>query len=359
MMSVSHAAREGVLRRVRPQTRLAVLLSHVRYVVGQVLLLGVLFMIYRAGRFLANGREAEALSNARDIRTLQRLLDLPDESVVQGLALHSTNLIEFANGFYIGAHFPVSIAFLFWVMVRHRDTWPRVRTVIMASTGAALMIHILYPLAPPRFLPQTMPEVSFVDTGTVYGPSAYPPGDTIANQYAAMPSLHVGWSILVAWGVVTILRVRARWLVVVHPVLTTLVVVVTANHYWLDGIIGGGLVAIVVHLTRPEAEVCLRLWTISSTARMRGREPAPAAATGPPVRAALDVRGQWLPDGPAHSALGVQPLGVPREDTGDHDGVVGRSAAGPARLATVPDEAGRIPEQLDGSAAAANLKSVP
>ncbi|WP_018502370.1 phosphatase PAP2 family protein [Parafrankia discariae] len=241
------------------------------FFVGQVLLLGALYLIYRTGRQLAVGREPEALANARDVWSLERLLDLPNESAVQQLALHSTELLELANRFYIGVHFPASITFLLWVMIRHRDYWPRVRTVILASTGAALMIHILYPLAPPRFLPQELPHVTLIDTGAVFGPSPYTAGDTVANQYAAMPSLHVGWSILVAWGVVTILRSRARWLVIAHPVITTVVVVITANHYWLDGMIGGGLVATAVQLTRPEVHARMRLWTITAGQWVWGR----------------------------------------------------------------------------------------
>ncbi|MEX5713866.1 phosphatase PAP2 family protein [Parafrankia sp. FMc6] len=196
-----------------------------------MLLLDLLYMLYRMGRHLAVGRESQALANARDVWNLERLLYLPNESAIQQLALHSTQLLELANRVYTGVHFPASTAFLAWVLVRHRNAWPRVRTVILASTGVALVIHILYPLAPPRFLPQTLPDVTFVDTGTVFGPSAYTAGDTVANQYAAMPSLHVGWSILVAWGVVTILRSRARWLIILHPLITIAVVVITANHY--------------------------------------------------------------------------------------------------------------------------------
>ncbi|CAI7977410.1 conserved membrane hypothetical protein [Frankia sp. Hr75.2] len=250
---------------------------------GQVLLLAALYMIYRMGRQMAVGREPEALANARDVWSLERLLDLPNESAVQQLALHSTELLELANRFYVGVHFPASIAFLLWVMIRHRDYWPRVRTVILVSTGAALMIHILYPLAPPRFLPQELPHVTLVDTGAVFGPSPYTAGDAVANQYAAMPSLHVGWSILVAWGVVSILRSRARWLIIAHPVITTVVVVITANHYWLDGVIGGSLVATAVQLTRLEAHARMRLWTIAAGQRLWGRAgEATASLAGSP-----------------------------------------------------------------------------
>lgn len=233
------------------------------FVLSQIILCASMYLLYDLGRHFAVGRELEALQHARRIWHLERLLDLPDESSVQALALQSTHLLEFANRFYVTVHFPAAILFLLWVMIFQRPAWSRVRTVIVASTGAALLIHIAFPLAPPRFLPRVVPNVSFVDTGAVFGPSPYGPDDTVANQYAAMPSLHIGWAILEAWGVITILRTRARWLAIAHPVVTTLVVVITANHYWIDGIIGGGLVVAAVQLTRPEVQARLRLWAIT------------------------------------------------------------------------------------------------
>jgi len=266
------------------------------FIVGQVLLLASLYSLYNLGRRLAVGREPEALAHARHVWHTERLLDLPNESAVQALALHSTNLLEFANRFYLTVHFPAAITFLLWVLIRHRPSWRRVRTVIMASTGVALLIHIAYPLAPPRFLPRMVPGINLVDTGAVFGPSPYGPDDTVANQYAAMPSLHIGWAILEAWGVITILRARARWLVILHPVITTLVVVITANHYWIDGIIGGTLVGIAVQLTRPEVQMRIRLWAVAwrlPVNRCRPR-PAPWPAAGAPPLAAEPVPDQAL-----------------------------------------------------------------
>ena len=280
-------------------------LTTVGFIAGQVLLLGSLFALYRMGRFLAIGRESEALENARDIWHLERLLDLPNEAAIQQFFLRSTELLELANQFYVGAHFPVTIIFLVWVLVRHRHAWPRVRNVIVISTGIALVVHILYPLAPPRFLPRVLPHVPFVDTGAVFGPSAYSVGDSVANQYAAMPSLHVGWAILVAWGVVMILRAPARWLALAHPILTTVVVVITANHYWLDGMVGGGLVLMAVWLTRPEVAGRIRSWLAASGAWFRGRSPQPATVAG--AAAAVPVP-RSRPDGePAAAADTTHP----------------------------------------------------
>ncbi|SQD98207.1 MULTISPECIES: phosphatase PAP2 family protein [unclassified Parafrankia] len=330
------------------RSRIGRLTSTALSIAGQVLLLDLLYMLYRMGRHLAVGRESQALANARDVWNLERLLYLPNESAIQQLALHSTQLLELANRVYTGVHFPASTAFLAWVLVRHRNAWPRVRTVILASTGVALVIHILYPLAPPRFLPQTLPDVTFVDTGTVFGPSAYTAGDTVANQYAAMPSLHVGWSILVAWGVVTILRSRARWLIILHPLITIAVVVITANHYWLDGLIGGGLVVTAVQLTRPEVHARMRLWRISVREQLRGRahDLDPIAASTPPSTDDLD--GAWRSD-PWTADVGTQQDRSPAASTAAAGAAdAGRAAsdattASAARPALPPARTGKPP----------------
>jgi hypothetical protein len=78
----------------------------------------------------------------------------------------------------------------------------------------------------------------FVDVGKLYGPDVYgAPATSLANQYAAMPSLHVGWAVLVAIGMAMALNTRWRWVFVAHPVITVFVVVSTGHHYWLDGIV--------------------------------------------------------------------------------------------------------------------------
>ncbi|WP_256788851.1 phosphatase PAP2 family protein [Frankia sp. AvcI1] len=317
------ALARGSGRGDRPGRAAAALRNSV-FIVGQVVLLGSLYWLYGLGRHFADGRELVALHHAKRVWHVERLFDLPNESSIQSLALHSSHLLEFANRFYVGVHFPAAIIFLLWVLIFQRPSWRRVRTVIMASTGAALLIHIAYPLAPPRFLPRLVPGVNLVDTGAVFGPTPYGPHDTVANQYAAMPSLHIGWSILEAWGVITILRARARWLAVLHPIITTIVVVITANHYWLDGIIGGGLVVAAVQLTRPEVQARLRLWAIAVRLPVRAL-PAAAMAGAPGTGA------------PVTSAVGPSPVAIGQ----DRPGAAGRPAS-------------KVPRARTGSSAAAD-----
>ena len=102
-------------------------------------------------------------------------------------------------------------------------------------------------MAPPRLLPQ----LGFKDLALDYGQSVYGSlGSGIPGQLLAMPSLHVGWSVLVAWTVVRLGRSRWRWLAVLHPLLMAYVVVVTANHWWLDGVVSCGLLALAIPLAQ-------------------------------------------------------------------------------------------------------------
>ncbi|MFJ7413441.1 phosphatase PAP2 family protein [Streptomyces sp. NPDC098077] len=217
--------------------------------VRELLLVAGLFLAYKFGRRAANGHVDEAFRNAGNVWDLERALHLPGEGVVQGLLLHSRPLIHAANTYYAAVHFPATALFLVWLYWRRPRHYVRSRRVLAALTAAALALHLLFPLAPPRMLP----VAGLVDTGQVYGPTVYgqtPATDTMANQFAAMPSLHVGWAVMVAVGLILATRSRWRPLWLLHPALTLLVVVGTANHYWLDAIVVGAMLALALAVFR-------------------------------------------------------------------------------------------------------------
>ncbi|NKZ08728.1 phosphatase PAP2 family protein [Actinomadura latina] len=217
--------------------------------VRELLLITVLFTFYKLGRLLASGRVAEAFDNAHRVWHLERLLDLPSETGVQHGLLQSQFLVQAANCYYAYVHFPAAIMFLLWIYLRRPVHYRWVRRVMVALTAVALVLHLLVPLAPPRMLPHT----GLIDTAARFGPAVYgpPQADTVANQYAAMPSLHIGWAAVIALGLIVTSRTRWRWLWVLHPAMTIAVVVSTANHYWLDGIVVLVLLAAGVLLLRP------------------------------------------------------------------------------------------------------------
>ena len=241
--------------------------------VREAALVLALFQLYRFARLLTADEEAVARANAADVVALQRALGLPDERVAQEWALRLDGLAQAANAYYLALHFPVVLGLLVWLFTRHRWHYGWVRDVLFALTGSSLVIHLAMPLAPPRMLP------GFVDTGVAHGMSAY--GGAVggtANQIAAMPSLHVAWSAAVALAVVAVLRSRWRWLVLLHPLTTVAVVVVTANHWWLDAGVALVLFALAAVLVGPRSRPAQR--------RRPGAQPASRASSSASARQA-------------------------------------------------------------------------
>ncbi|MEU0499973.1 phosphatase PAP2 family protein [Nocardia sp. NPDC005998] len=203
--------------------------------VGQLALITVLYLAYRVGRMVTADDTVRALGNARSMLSIEDALGLPEETTVQSVFLHRDLLAVGANFYYATAHFTVAIGVLLWLWVFRPEHYRWTRNLMVALTAAALAVHMLMPLAPPRMLP----ECGFVDLAAIHGQSVYgsPESGGLSNQFAAMPSLHVGWALLLAFAVVAATRGSWRWLALAHPVLTTVVVVGTGNHYWLDAII--------------------------------------------------------------------------------------------------------------------------
>jgi hypothetical protein len=227
--------------------------------VRELLLVAGLFLVYKLGRRLATGHTGEAYRNGHEVWDLERALHLPGEGAVQSLLLHGDGLAHLANTYYAVVHFPATAAFLVWLYLRRPAHYVWARRILAAVTAAALVLHLTFPLAPPRMLAAT----GLVDTARVYGPSVYgpPEADPLSNQFAAMPSLHFGWALMVAVGLVVATRARWRWLWLLHPLVTLLVVVGTANHFWLDALAAAallGLALVVLGLPRHTATGAVR-----------------------------------------------------------------------------------------------------
>jgi hypothetical protein len=208
----------------------------------EVALLFSLLTLYRLGRYLGRNNVEEAFEHARDILHLERHLGVLREERIQDLVLDHLPVVKLLNRYYAMVHFPATVAFIALVYIRTPELYRRIRFIFVSVTAVALATQILYPLAPPRMMS------GFVDTIARYGPAIYsrPGVASVANQYAAMPSLHVGWALIVAYGVLQMTTARWRWIGVVHAVITSFAVVATANHYWLDGLIALGMVVVAV-----------------------------------------------------------------------------------------------------------------
>jgi hypothetical protein len=211
---------------------------------AEMALMAALFLGYRQVRYLTKSDVSTAMANASEVVRLERDLGMFTERAVQRVVMHSETLVHLLNRYYVMVHFPATIAFILWAFVRHQAAYRLIRAWFLIVTAAALAIHVAYPLAPPRMLRGH----GFVDTLRIYGPQIYSTDTTksIANQFAAMPSLHFGWALLVAIGVVHVKRHPWSYVVLLHPVITLMAIVATANHYWLDAGVAIVLVAIAV-----------------------------------------------------------------------------------------------------------------
>ncbi|MEX0786462.1 MAG: phosphatase PAP2 family protein [Dehalococcoidia bacterium] len=206
---------------------------------GEVLIVVPAYFAYFLVRGFVEAREADAFHRAVDIIELEQTLGIFWEPGLQQHILRSDWIVNVANWTYIWGHWPVIVFAAIWLFMLHRESYPVYRNAFIISGAIGLIIFTMLPTAPPRF----MDAWGFVDTVTERS-QAYrvlqPPA--FVNQYAAMPSLHFGWNLLVG---IAIVRNGTSPLVkafgVVLPIVMFASIVVTANHYIIDGLAGGTL----------------------------------------------------------------------------------------------------------------------
>jgi hypothetical protein len=300
--------------------------------VRELLLVAVLFLAYKAGRAVAEGHVARAYADALRVWHVERALHLPQEVHVQHMLMFSESLVRVANVYYAWAHFAAMIVFLLWVYLFRPAQYVPLRRVVAAVTGAALVIHLTFPLAPPRLVP----GLHMIDTATVFGPSVYgpPSDDTLTNQYAAMPSLHVGWALIVAIGLIRTTRSRWRWWWLLYPLCTFTVVVGTANHYWLDGLVAAVIVAAIAELPTIRGRQG-PMARGTGTVRQRRRRIEPVPANVPRQRRSADPDGH-VPIEPArhgcpHAAISRRLRAAPETANHEPDAVRADERAGTVR----------------------------
>ncbi|MEE1928605.1 phosphatase PAP2 family protein [Streptomyces sp. TRM 70351] len=199
-------------------------------------------MLYSLVRNAVPEHESTAMRHAHWIWDLEKSMGLAFEHAVNHAVNSVTWLVVSMNYYYATLHFVVTIGVLVWLYRFQPGRYAAARTALFATTGVALLGYYFYPLAPPRL----MTGGDFIDTVIVHGTwGSMASGNmaNVSNQYAAMPSMHIGWS---AWcGVLLVLLARPLWvrlLGVLYPVLTLVVIVATANHFWLDAV--GGLLCL-------------------------------------------------------------------------------------------------------------------
>lgn len=198
-------------------------------------------LLYFGVRNLTAGSADIAFTNAERISRFEQWAHLDWERGLQAAVIDRDMLVNFTNWVYIWGHWPAIIITMVWLAWRHRRQFIHLRDAMMISGGLGMLVFVTYPVAPPR-----LAGMGMIDTVTEES-QAYrvlqPPAFT--NQYAAMPSLHTGWDLLVGMAIIAAASTVALKLVgFAMPVLMGLAVVSTANHYVLDAVAGVSLVLI-------------------------------------------------------------------------------------------------------------------
>lgn len=213
-----------------------------------------LFALWQLANAATHHAHAGGLAHGRALWRWERALHLPSETSFQHVVIGHPLLVRAANYYYATAHLTGMVLFLVWLWLRHRDRYARWRNVVAVFTGVALLIEMI-PVAPPRLIGGT----GLVDTAMVYGQSVYAVAGDLADQYAALPSIHVGWALLIGLAMWRCGGRVAGGVGLTHAVLTVVVVVVTANHYWLDGVTAAAVLAFAVSAERAAGRVASAL----------------------------------------------------------------------------------------------------
>ncbi|MFK8846280.1 MULTISPECIES: phosphatase PAP2 family protein [Streptomyces] len=208
----------------------------------EILLIAVSYWVYSLIRNAVPEQKAQALKNADWIWQAEQTLGIAVEKTVNHAVDSVTWLIVSMNYYYATLHFILTIGVLVWLYRWHPGRYAAARLALFATTGVALVGYYFYPLAPPRL----MNGGGFIDTVIVHhtwGSMASGNLASMSNQYAAMPSMHIGWSL---WcGVMIALIAKPVWakvLGLLYPTTTLVVIVSTANHFWLDAV--GGILCL-------------------------------------------------------------------------------------------------------------------
>ena len=200
----------------------------------------VLYGLWRIIGTISVVKVDDAIHAGQWIWDVERWMHLPSEHGLQHLFLKNDTLIQLCNVFYASVHLPSMMIFLVWLYFWKRPHYPRVRNVVALTTLFCLAIQLI-PVAPPRLVP----ALHMKDTPALFGQTVYPSfGKNGPAQLSAMPSVHVAWAAIIGVSIVLFCTTKWRYLALAHPVITMTVVVVTGNHYWLDG--GVGILVIVI-----------------------------------------------------------------------------------------------------------------
>jgi hypothetical protein len=239
-------------------------------VVRQVGLFGAAYLGYSVVRGLVEGKASTAFQHARDLIQVERTLHLFVEPSIQAWASGSHVLMDFSSWLYVNAQTSITLAALVYLYVRHNGSFYFVRNMFAIAMLIALVGYAVFPTAPPRFLPEWGFIDSVSDLTGMHVNHASASMTALFNPYAAVPSMHVAFALMIGWPLASLSRTRAAsvlWRL--YPLLITFVIVATANHFVLDAILGALTAGVSAAGARRLARIRPAAWRFS---------PSPAGA---------------------------------------------------------------------------------
>jgi PAP2 superfamily len=233
-------------------------------VLRQVSLFGAAYLAYRLVRGMVEGKATAAFAHARDLISLERTLHFFIEPSVQAWASSSHIVMDASSWLYVNAQTTVTVGALIYLYLRHNGSFYFVRNMFVIAMAIALVGYVVFPTAPPRFLP----EWGFIDTVSditgVHVSHASASMNALFNPYAAVPSMHVAFALMVGWPLARLVRwrlLRAMWLL--YPFLMAFVIIATANHFVFDALLGALTAGISAYGARWLARARPTVWRFS------------------------------------------------------------------------------------------------
>jgi hypothetical protein len=222
---------------------------------------------------MVDGRAAAAFQHARELISVERTLHFFVEPSVQAWASGSSFVIDTASWIYINAQLSITVSALVFIYLFHNESFYFVRNMFMVAMALALVGYALYPTAPPRFMPEwgfsdAVSDFTGIDHDSV-------PVNALFNPYAAIPSMHVAFALMIGWPLAHLARwrvVRGFWMV--YPFLITFVTVATANHFLADAVLGALVAGIAAYAAGWLARARPGVWAFARVREAPAEAPA-------------------------------------------------------------------------------------
>ena len=244
----------------------------------QLALFAAAYGVYGLVRDMVESRATTAFEHALDLIRIEQTLHVFVEPSIQAWASGSHVLMDASSWVYVNAQTTVTVGALVYLYLRHNRSFYFVRNMLMISMVLALVGYVAFPTAPPRFLPEwgffdPVGEATGMRLETAHGGAGMT--TALTNLYAAVPSMHVAFALLIGWPLARLVRWRAaRVLWALYPLAIAFVIVATANHFILDAVFGAVTAGLAAYGARWLARARPAVWRFSYA-------PAPPYAPAP------------------------------------------------------------------------------